>query len=107
MADENNDQAELLDEDVLPEAYPPERPYGVHERLTPAEEQGGESVEERARRERPDRLGSDQGRVGRLFARDDDEAVDDESDEVAFEMPIDLTDRETTDREEVMGAEEA
>ena len=107
MADTNNETSELVDDDVLPEEYPPERPYGVNERLTATEEQSGESLEERARRERPDRLSSDQDRVGRLFATGDEDGVDDEGDEIAFEMPIDLTEREGTDREEVMSAEEA
>ena len=41
MTDENDGtdaRSEQLDDDVVPEDYPPERPYGVDERLTPAEE---------------------------------------------------------------------
>src|SRR5438445_4318888 len=117
MSDFEDEQAELLDDDVLPEEYPPEQPYGVGERLTPAEEQGGESVEDRRRRERPDRLGADEDRVGQLVAPDEETGPDEEADEVAFEVPpalrrdqrdpSDLTGMEGTDREEVIPAEEA
>ena len=120
MADTENetDQAELLDDEVVPEEVPPERPYAVDERLTPREEQGGESVGERSRRERPDRLGEDAGRVGTLVAPGGDEDVDDEADEVASEVapglrrdqldPGTVFDRDVAqDKEEVVPAEEA
>jgi hypothetical protein len=119
MADENDDTSELLDDDVVPEEYPPEQPYGVGERLTAAEEQSGESVEQRRRRERPDHLGEDIGRVGQLIAPGDEEGIDLESDAIATEVaphrrrdqldPGDPTvDQDMTqDREEVLSAEEA
>jgi hypothetical protein len=122
MSDVNDDASEGLDEDELPEEYPPEQPYGVNERLTPEEEQVGESFEARTRRERPDRLGEDEGRVGTLVAPGGDEGDDDEADEVAFEIRPhtrrdqldagdpgfggDLRDF-AADREEVIPAEEA
>lgn len=86
MPDENNEVSQELDEDVLPEEYPPEQPYGVNERLTPEEEQMGESLEDRVKRERPDHLGSDVGRVGRLVAPGGDGGVDDEATEIADEI---------------------
>ena len=122
MSDVNPDAAVDLDEDALPEEYPPEQPYGVNERLTAEEEQAGESFEARTKRERPDRLGDDEGRVGRLVAPGGDEGDDDEADEVAFEVRPgirrdqrdagdpgfggDLFDT-AQDREEVIPAEEA
>ena len=122
MPDENNEQSQVLDEDVLPEEYPPEQPYGVNERLTPDEEQMGESFEDRTKRERPDHLGSDEGRVGTLVAPGGDVGVDDVAEEVADEIAPrqrrDQLDAEdpgfggdlrdfATEREEVMPAEEA
>lgn len=116
---EFSDESELLDDDVVPEEYPPEQPYGVNERLTPEEEQMGESFEDRTRRERPDHLGEDVGRVGTLVAPGGDEGLDTEADEVASEIaprlrrdqldPGDPTagDYMTQDKEEVMSAEEA
>ena len=118
MADTNNEQSQLLDDDVVPEEFPPEQPYGVGERLTPREEQGGESYDQRTRRERPDHLGADQGRVGTLVAPGGDEDLDEEPDEVAFEVepqlrrdqlePGTITDRDVAqEKEEVIPAEEA
>jgi hypothetical protein len=118
MADTNNEQSQLLDDEVVPEEFPPEQPYGVNERLTPREEQGGESFDERTRRERPDRLGEDAGRVGTLVAPDGGEGFDDEADEVATEIDPPLRrdqldagtvfDRDMAqDKEEVIPAEEA
>src|SRR5436190_8555691 len=86
MADIDNNQSELLDDEVVPEEFPPEQPYGVNERLTPRDEQGGDSYDERSRRERPDRLGEDVGRVGAIVAPGGDEDIDDEADEVASEV---------------------
>src|SRR4051794_26285419 len=118
MADTNNEQSQLLDDDVVPEEFPPEQPYGVNERLTPRDEQGGESFEQRIRRERPDRLGEDVGRVGTLVAPGGDEGIDDEADQVATEFdrgmrrdqldPGTVFDRDVAqDKEEVVPAEEA
>ena len=122
MSDVNPDASVDLDEDVLPEEYPPEQPYGVNERLTAAEEAVGESLDARRRRERPDHLGDDEGRVGRLVAPGADQAADQEGTEVAEEIRpgirrdqrdagdpgfgADLFDT-AQDREEVMPAEEA
>lgn len=86
MPDERNEQSQELDEDVLPEEYPPEQPYGVNERLTAHEEQVGESFEERTWRERPDHLGSDEGRVGTLVAPGGEGSADDVAEEVAEEI---------------------
>lgn len=114
MSDTN--ESELLDDDVVPEEYPPEQPYGVNERLTAGEEQVGESLEDRVRRERPDNLGSDVGRVGQLV---DDGGADVEADLVAEEVapgmrrdqmdPGDPSAGEwmAQDKEEVIPAEEA
>jgi hypothetical protein len=116
MSDANNESSQLLDDDVVPEEYPPEQPYGVNERLTPEEEQVGESLEDRVKRERPDNLGSDVGRVGQLI---DDGGVDVEADLVAEEVapgmrrdqmdPGDPSAGEwmAQDKEEVIPAEEA
>jgi hypothetical protein len=121
--DDDEDASEDLDEDVLPEEYPPEQPYGVNERLTPAEEQVPEPLWQTVKRERPDRLGEDEGRVGTLVAPGGDESGDDdEADEVASEVTPgvrrdqldagdpgfggDLRDF-PADREEVISAEEA
>ena len=73
MSDVNPDASVDLDDDKLPEEYPPEQPYGVNERLTAAEEEVGESLEDRTKRERPDHLGQDVGRVGTLVAPGGDE----------------------------------
>jgi hypothetical protein len=119
MPDENNETSQLVDDDVVPEEYPPEQPYGVNERLTAAEEQGGESFDDRTRRTRPDRLGSDEGRVGQLIDLTDEDGVDVEPDAVAREAStawrrdqLDPGDPSagrdmTQDREEVIPAEEA
>ena len=116
---DSNDEAELLDDDVVPEEYPPEQPYGVNERLTAAEEQVGESLADRVKRERPDTLGTDEGRVGQLVAPGGEGSGDDEATEVADEIaprmrrdqrdPGDPSDDRdmTQDKEEVMPAEEA
>jgi hypothetical protein len=125
MSDSNDDEdlSEELDEDVLPEEYPPEQPYGVNERLTPAEEQVPEPLWRTAKRERPDRLSEDVGRVGTLVSPGGDETgLDEEADEVASEVPprarrdqldpgsfgFGVEVREfAADREEVIPAEEA
>jgi hypothetical protein len=122
MSDVNPDASVDLDEDEIPEEYPPEQPYGVNERLTAAEEAIGESFEDRTRRERPDHLGEDVGRVGRLVAPGGDQGIDDEADEVAEEIRPGIRrdqldagdpgfggalDDSVQDREEVIPAEEA
>lgn len=49
------DRSELLDDDVLPPEYPPDRPLGVEEYGTTwQEERVDEPLEERVRREEPD-----------------------------------------------------
>jgi hypothetical protein len=85
MSDDPN-RSEELDDDAIPEEFPPEQPYGVNERLTAEEEQVGESLEDRIRRERPDNLGEDVGRVGTLVAPGGEGTGDDEPDEVAEEI---------------------
>src|SRR5947209_379476 len=120
MADDNNESSQLVDDDVIPEEFPPEQPYGVNERLTPAEEQGGESLADRVKRERPDHLGTDVGRVGVLVADGDEANLDLEPDAAAREVdpgwrrdqldpsdPITGGGDMTQDKEEVMPAEEA
>lgn len=116
MADENNEQSQVLDDDVVPEEFPPEQPYGVDERLTAAEEQVDEPLADRVKRERPDTLGADAGRVGVLV---DEGGPDTEPDMVAEEIApgirrdqVDpgsptLSEYMTQDKEEVISAEEA
>jgi hypothetical protein len=88
----NTDDAnlsELLDDDKLPEEYPPERLLGADSYgVTAAEEEIDEPIEERLRREEPD-FGSDDfppldQPVGRLVAPDAG-GFDDEADAVASE----------------------
>ena len=112
MADANN--SELLDEDAIGEEYPAEQPLGVNE-----DPDGTDSVTERAKRERPDHLGEDAGRVGQLVDPGDEANLDLEADAVASEVPprqrrdqLDPSDPtrgdwSVQDREEVMPAEEA
>lgn len=112
MSDPNN--AEHLDEDLIGEEYPPEQPLGVNE-----DPDAMDSVAERSRRERPDNLGEDVGRVGQLVDAGDEINLDLEADAVASEVaprlrrdqmdPSDPTrgDWSVQDREEVMPAEEA
>lgn len=107
MADDDNDRSEVLDDDVVPDKFPPERPYGVDERLTAAEEQVDEPLAERRKRERPDRLGADTGRVGPLV---DEGGPDTETDMVAQEIDAGSPAPDagmTQDKEEVTPAEEA
>lgn len=124
MADTNNEESQLLDDDVIPEEFPPEQPYAVNDPLTPNEEQGDESLADRVKRERPDHLGTDEGRVGTLVAPDGDETgIDTEATQVASEVepqmrrdqldpddlgPGDATTRDVTqEKEGVISAEEA
>lgn len=102
MADDDNNRSEVLDDDVVPEEFPPERPYGVDERLTAAEEQVDEPLADRQRREGPDTLGADVGRVGMLV---DEGGPDTEADMVAEEIHS-MDGDMTQDKEEVVPAEE-
>jgi hypothetical protein len=53
MSDQNN--AEALDDDKLPDDYPPDQPLGVDEYgTTAAEERWDEPIEERLEREVPE-----------------------------------------------------
>ena len=55
MADED-EQSEILDDDRLGGDYPPDEPLGVDEYgLTAAEQQVDEPLDERVRREEPER----------------------------------------------------
>jgi hypothetical protein len=113
------DRSEEVDEEVVGDGeYPPERPVGVGERLTGAEEQVGETARRRDAREEPEASGSGDGGeeeegVGPLVAPGDEEGVDDEAQEVAVEAQVTAdegagwTDWTTQDREEVVPAEEA
>src|SRR5688572_7052179 len=114
MPDDNNESSQLVDDDVIPEEYPPEQPYGVND-----DPDAMDSVAERAKRERPDNLGEDVGRVGVLVDAGDEYNLDVEADAVATEIPpamrrdqMDPGDPSTgeymtQDKEEVMPAEEA
>ena len=111
MANIDDDNlSELVDDDVLEDLkrYPPDEPLGVNDRgVTDVED----SVEERARRELPERGG---GRrpddVGVLVDQSDELGVDDEADAVASEAWDDRREgfgMTALDREEVEPAEEA
>ena len=92
MSDFNNEESQLLDDDVLPEEFPPDRPMGVNERLTPAEEQVDEPLADRVAREEPDPLvqaleeeaAADE--VGTLVAPGGDAGPDTEADAVAVAL---------------------
>lgn len=127
MSDQRNDQtydqqdtSEALDEDVLVDEgtggtgdpvgdllYPPERPLGVDQYgTTPAEEQTGEPLDERARRDLPDRSTEwnrseadqdvDEWPIGRLVepGADDDglDLIDIEAEAIASRADIDERD---------------
>ena len=93
MSDTNNEESQLLDDDVLPEEFPPDRPLGVDQRLTPEEEQVGESLADRVAREEPEPLvqvldeevvdGGVGSEVGTLVAPGGEGGTDVEGDEVA------------------------
>lgn len=96
------------DDDKLDDIqYPPDRPLGVDDRgVTDALD----SVDERRRREIPDRCGS--GRpddVGTLVDQAGESGIDEEADAVAMEARRDRLglDRSVQDLEEVEPAEEA
>jgi hypothetical protein len=111
MSEVDDNNAELLDEDVLEGEYPPDSPMGVDERLTAIEEQSGESFGHRVTREDPrdDLAEPDDGSVGTLVAPGGDQWIDTEDTEVAEELRTtggagwDMA----QDREEVQSAEEA
>ena len=85
--DNENVTAELLDDDVIYGEYPPDEPLGVDERLTPTEEQSGESFGHRVTREDDGDRQVDPGRVGPLVRPGGDEyGLDSEADEVAIDL---------------------
>jgi len=87
MADED-EQSEILDDDRLGGDYPPDEPLGVDDYgLTAAEQHVDEPLDERVRREEPERADrSDAGAVGRLVAPDAGTGLDREKDAVASEV---------------------
>jgi hypothetical protein len=102
MSDMNNEESQLLDDDVVPQEYPPDQPLGVDERLTPIEEQSGETLGHRVAREVPDDLGiedertGDYRQVGTLVDAGDEYNLDLEADmvasEIAPEVPLEQLD---------------
>lgn len=87
------DNAETLDgpaggADALDAGYvPPDRPYGLDEDgVTGAGMRGGDSLDERLRREQPDELPVDDERAGRLVA---DGTADGEGTDVGTDVGID------------------
>ncbi|HVM39912.1 MAG TPA: hypothetical protein VM618_03925 [Acidimicrobiia bacterium] len=107
MSEVDDNKAELLDDDVVYEEYPPERPLGVDERLTPSEEQVDEPLARRVAREEPDAGETEAEHLGTLVAPGGDEGLDLEGDEVATEVggPA-WNETSALDREEVRAAEE-
>jgi hypothetical protein len=100
-------KAELLDDDVVTTDYPPERPLGADERLTPSEEQVDEPLSTRVLREEPDVGETQEEHLGTLVAPGGDQGSDDEGDEVASEAAgLQWNEVSTQDREEVRPAEE-
>ncbi len=81
------DLSELLDDDVLPDEYPPERPLGVEDPGVTADHGAiGDALAERVAREEPDVLhepSSDDGALGHLVEPDLGMAPDAEADLVA------------------------
>ena len=86
MTDDPN-LSELLDDDKLPEEYPPERPLGVEDPGVTADHGAiGDSVAERAAREEPDVVAgppSEAGTVGHLVEPGGDQGRDVDADLVA------------------------
>ncbi|MDQ3385040.1 MAG: hypothetical protein M3503_03355 [Actinomycetota bacterium] len=86
MSDDAN-LSELLDDDKLPDEYPPERPLGVEDPGVTADHGAiGDSLAERVAREEPDVLhepSSDDGALGHLVEPDLGMAPDAEADLVA------------------------
>lgn len=89
MTDDPN-LSELLDDDKLPEEYPPDRPLGVEDPdVIPDHQALGDTVAERTAREEPDTLGpppADAGHLGTLVDPDQGMGPDDEADAVASEV---------------------
>lgn len=109
MPDDEN-RSELLDDDKLEDAqFPPDQPVGVTDRGIG---DGQDSLEERMRREIPDRAGGRQtDDLGTLIDDAGESGIDDEADAVAVEArseadPMGL-DRTAQDLEEIVPAEEA
>jgi hypothetical protein len=109
--DVEGDQAEQVDEDVIDGEYPPEHAVGSNERLTPAEEQVGESTRSRAAREVPEvfEADDDASYALRQLVAPGEDGLDDEDQEVALEADESggYYDGTTQDGEEVQSAEEA
>ena len=86
MSDDAN-LSELLDDDKLPDEYPPDRPLGVEDPGVTADHGAiGDSLAERVAREEPDVLpapSSDDGALGHLVEPDLGIAPDAEADLVA------------------------
>jgi hypothetical protein len=107
---DDDNLSELLDDDKLDGMqFPPDQPLGVNDRGIDESE---DSVEERRRRELPDRQGhDDRGEIGTLVDQAEDGIVDDEADAVATEARYDRDqlgrDVSVQDLEEVQPAEEA
>lgn len=92
MSDDAN-LSELLDDDVLPDEYPPEHPLGVEDPGVTADHGAiGDSLAERVAREEPDvvPLPSSDGAVGILVEPDLGLATDVEADLVASAIEEDL-----------------
>lgn len=92
MADQDSgtsaeDVSEVVDDDRLPEEYPPDEPLGVDEYgITRAESRVDEPLDERIMREEPEhRVARDQG-SGRVVEPDEGWPPDAESDAVAREV---------------------
>lgn len=107
MSEVDDNKAELLDDDVVTTDYPPERPLGADERLTPSEEQVDEPLSTRVLREEPDVGETREEHLGTLVAPGGDQGVDTEGDEVATEARGPEGNEVTTqDREGARPAEE-
>ena len=93
MTDDPN-RSEVLDDDVLPDEYPPETPLGVEDPGVTADHGAvGDSLEERVAREEPDtpaRPSADDGALGHLVEPDLGLGPDVEADLVASTAGGDL-----------------
>lgn len=94
MTDDPN-LSELLDDDKLPEEYPPEQPLGVDDAGVTADHGAiGDSLEQRVAREQPEVVpqpSADDGAVTHLVAPDEGTAPDLEKDVVATTTDDDET----------------
>jgi len=107
MSEVDDNKAELLDDDVVYEEFPPDQPLGVNERLTPSEEQVDEPLARRVAREEPDVGETREEHLGTLVAPGGDEGLDLEADQVASEAGgLGWNEPTALDREEVVAAEE-